>query len=98
MVQLSDFIRDRAYSYAELLKIYDKSAEKVYAKSDRPVEYDHTVLTTWDISLQKLSTEARTLQNLLIFFDPDSLLERLITNTKAELEDTELSFLLDEFE
>jgi hypothetical protein len=70
----------------------------VYAKSDRPVEYDHTVLTTWDISLQKLSTEARTLQNLLIFFDPDSLLERLITNTKAELEDTELSFLLDEFE
>jgi predicted ATPase len=98
MVQLSDFIRDRGYSYAELLKIYDKSAEKVYAKSDRPVEYDHTVLTTWDISLQKLSTEARTLQNLLIFFDPDSLLERLITNTKAELEDTELSFLLDEFE
>ncbi|KAB5575359.1 tpr repeat-containing protein [Coniochaeta sp. 2T2.1] len=46
------------YSYGEFLKIYQKSAEKVFAKSDKPGEYDHTVLTTWDISLQKPFGEA----------------------------------------
>jgi len=70
MVQISDFIRGRDYSYREFLSIYEKSAEKVFAKSDRPVEYDHTILTTYDISLQKLSTEATALQNLLAFFLP----------------------------
>jgi len=99
LMQLSDFIRDRGYSYSELLRLYDKSAERVYAKSGTPIEYGHTVLTTWDISLQNLSSDAKALQNLLAFFDPDSLLERLITSTKADLENTPgHSFLLDEFE
>lgn len=98
MVQIGDFIRDRQYSYTEFLRVYKKSAEKVYSKSDRLVEYDHTVLTTWEISLQKLSPEATTLQNLLVFFDPDLIPERLITNTKAEINHDDLEFLFDEFE
>ncbi|KAK0639179.1 tpr repeat-containing protein [Cercophora newfieldiana] len=98
LAQLSDFIRDRGYSYGELLRLYDKSAEKLYAKLEAPMEYDHTVLTTWDISTENLSAEARSLQILLAFFDPDSVLERLISETKAEIQTTEHSFLLDEFE
>ncbi|KAL2022812.1 hypothetical protein VTK56DRAFT_4628 [Thermocarpiscus australiensis] len=98
MVQLSDFIRDRGYSYIEFLEVYEKSAEKLYAKLEGPLEYGHTVLTTWDISLQKLSDEAKKLQSLLIFFDPDSLPERLITDTKAEIEDEGYLFLFDEFD
>lgn len=98
MVQISDFIRDRGYSYREFLKIYEKSAEKVFAKAGPLVEYDHTLLTTWDISLQKLSAEATTLQNLLVFFDPDLILERLILNTQAKFEDPRLEFLFDDFE
>lgn len=97
LAQLSDFIRDRGYSYGELLRLYDKSTEKVYAKLGVPIEYDHTVLTTWDLSSQSFSVEARSLQTLLAFFDPDSVLERLISETKAELDGTEYSFLLDEF-
>jgi hypothetical protein len=98
MVQISGFIRDRGCSYEEFLGIYGKSAKKIFAKSERPVEYEHTLLTTWDISLQKLSTEAMTLQNLLAFFDPDLIPERLITGTKAEIEDSHLEFLFDDFE
>jgi len=98
MVHISDFIRDRGYSYTEFLRIYKKSAEKIFAKSEKPVEYDDTVFTTWDISLQKLSEEATKLQNLLVFFDPDLIPERLITNTKAEIDDPSLEFLFDEFE
>ena len=39
-----------------------------------------------------------TLQNLLAFFDPDLIPERLITGTKAEIEDSHLEFLFDDFE
>lgn len=98
MVQISDFIRDQRYSYTEFLRIYKKSAEKIFAKSENPVEYDDTVFTTWNISLQKLSEEAIKLQNLLVFFDPDLIPERLITNTKAEIDDPSVDFLFDEFE
>ncbi|KAK0616614.1 tpr repeat-containing protein [Immersiella caudata] len=78
LAQLSDFIRDRGYSYTE----------KVYAKSGCPMEYEHT----------NLSSEAKALQNLLAFLDPDSVLERLLSETKADLEGTECAFLLDEFD
>ncbi|KAI1131000.1 hypothetical protein F5Y10DRAFT_288105 [Nemania abortiva] len=50
------------------------------------------------MALEKLSDEARTLQNILAFFDPDQVLERLITDTKAELDDDKLQFLFDEFD
>ncbi|KAK0702012.1 tpr repeat-containing protein [Lasiosphaeria miniovina] len=98
MVQISDFIRDRGYSYGEFLKVYEKSAERVFAKSERPVEYDHTLLTTFEISLQKLSEEAASLANLLACFDPDLIPERLLTETKAEMDGTDFEFLSDDFD
>ena len=98
MVQISGFIRDRGYSYVEFLKIFERSAEKVLKKSEIPIDYDRTLLATWDISLQRLSAEATTLQNLLVFFDPDLIPERLIKDTKAEIDDERLEFLFDDFE
>ncbi|KAK4452538.1 hypothetical protein QBC34DRAFT_455296, partial [Podospora aff. communis PSN243] len=98
LAQLSDFIRDRECSYCELLRLYDKSAEMVYAEAGSPMNYGHTVLTVWDSSLQSLSPKAKALQNLLAFFKPDSNLESLISETKADLGETEHAFLLDEYE
>ncbi|KAJ3544311.1 hypothetical protein NM208_g3129 [Fusarium decemcellulare] len=98
LVQISGFIQDRGYSYTEFLRIYKKSEEKIFAKSEKPVEYNDTVFTTWNISLQKLSEEATRLQNLLVFFDPDLIPERLITNIKAEIDDPDLEFLFDDFD
>ncbi|KAK4120820.1 hypothetical protein N657DRAFT_658182 [Parathielavia appendiculata] len=37
-------------------------------------------------------------QNLLVFFDPDEIPERLITNTKVKLQNPRLEFLFDEFD
>lgn len=98
MVQISDFIRDRGYSFTEFLRIYKKLAEKIFAKLEKPVEYDGTVLTTWNTSLQKLSEEATKLQKLLVFFDPNLIPECLMMNTKAAIGDPSLEFLFDEFE
>lgn len=67
--------------------MYEKSAERIFAKSEPPVDYNHTLLTPWDISLQRLSAEATALQNLLVPPDPDLIPERLVTNTKAEIKD-----------
>ncbi|EFW99250.1 tpr repeat-containing protein [Grosmannia clavigera kw1407] len=98
--QVADFIRERGCTYAEFLKIYDKSAHKVLAKADNLVGYDHTVLTTWEISLEKLSAEAARLQNLLVFFDPDKILEKLVCLSEDAngLDDPDFEFLKDSFD
>ncbi|KAJ8126823.1 hypothetical protein O1611_g6815 [Lasiodiplodia mahajangana] len=48
------------------------------------------------MSLEKLSSNACVLRNLLAFFDPDLIVERLIVDTKAGLSDGKLQFLFDE--
>ncbi|OAA60362.1 tpr repeat-containing protein [Niveomyces insectorum RCEF 264] len=100
MVQIGDFIRNRACSYTEFLRLYEKSAEKVLKKSNKPVEYEHTVLTTWEISLHGLSDDGRCLQNLLSFLDPDRIPESVLTNAKAveQLEAPNFEFLADSFD
>ncbi|KAI0861638.1 hypothetical protein F4860DRAFT_475715 [Xylaria cubensis] len=98
MVQVSTFIIDRNCLYEEFLTLYKKSAVKVLARSKDPGEYDYNSLTAWDMSLEKLSGDARILQNVLAFFDPDLILERLIVDTKAKLSDDQLQFLFDEFD
>ncbi|KAI1294398.1 hypothetical protein F5Y03DRAFT_372923 [Xylaria venustula] len=98
LVQVSTFITDRNCLYEEFLTLYKKSALKVLARSKGPGEYDYNSLTAWNMSLEKLSGEARVLQNVLAFFDPDLILERLIVDTKADLSDDKLQFLFDEFD
>ncbi|KAK3381006.1 tpr repeat-containing protein [Podospora didyma] len=93
---ISDFIRHRGYSYSEFLNVYDKSAERVFAKFERPVEYDHTPLTTFEIFLQMLSEKATSLAKLLACCHPDLIPERLLTETKAEMDGTD--FLSDDFD
>ena len=63
-------------------------------RSQAPVEYNHTLNTVWSIAFERLSSSAPTLQNLLVFFDPDAIQERLLTNTKAALTDHRLEILI----
>jgi predicted ATPase len=98
LMQVSSFIRNRGYTYQEFATMYKKATEKILARSEIPAEYSYTSLTTWDMSLERLSPEAKSLLNLLAFFDPDLIPERLITDTKAKLNEPSLEFLFDEFE
>lgn len=98
IVQMSEYIRDRGCSYEEFLRIYRKSATKIHAKGETPMEYNHTLSTVWDISLQNLPQDASTLQNFTAFFDPDKIGERLLTNPKVSHTDDRLEFLIDEIE
>jgi predicted ATPase len=96
--QISSFIRNRGFTYQEFVALYKKAAEKILSRSEIPADYSYTSLTTWDISLEQLSPEAKVLLNLLAFFDPDLIPERLIVDTKAKLNEPSLEFLFDEFE
>lgn len=55
IVQISDFIRDRQYSFSEFLPLYLSSAKRIIAKGEAPSEYSYTIGTVWEMSLQKLS-------------------------------------------
>ena len=98
VAHVSSFIRDRGYSYEEFLAVYKKFAEKIFVKSEPLVEYEHTLGTVWDISLQNLSSTAKMLQNLLSVFNPDSISERLLVGSNWIADDDRLAFLQDEFE
>ncbi|KAH7323125.1 P-loop containing nucleoside triphosphate hydrolase protein [Stachybotrys elegans] len=98
IAQVSHFIRGRECSYAEFLQIYKKSAKHIFAKAEKPVEYDDSVLTTWNTSFERLSETAMKLLKLLVFFDPDLIQERLITHTEADIEDPTFEFVFDKFD
>ena len=98
LVHMSSFIQDRGYSYEEFLDLYKKHAQRIFIKEQAQVDYDHTLSTVWDLSLQSLSLNARVLLHLLSFFDPDSIPERLLIETRAVIVEPRLKFLNDEFE
>jgi hypothetical protein len=98
IIQVSEFIRDRASSYTEFLTLYQKSSAKILARGEVPLEYNHTLSSVWELSLHNLPHDASTLQKLIAFFDPDAIEERLLNNADAGLGDEMLKFLGDEFE
>ena len=98
MVQISEFINDRGYSYEELLPVYQKSANRIFARSGAPVQYEHTLDTVWNVSFECLSTESRALLNILAFFDPDLIPESILSNKRADITDPSLQFSFDDLE
>lgn len=98
IVQISDFIRDRQYSFSEFLPLYRSSAKRIIAKGEALSEYNYTIGTVWALSLQKLSEDARTLQQLLSFLEPDSIEEELLLRNDNGLTADCFEFLHDDLE
>lgn len=98
MVQISEFINDRGYLYEEMLPVFKKSANRIFAKSGAPVQYEHTLGTVWDVSFERLSNESRALLNILAFFEPDLIPESILSNRRAGITDPNLQFLFDDLE
>ncbi|KAI9669757.1 MAG: hypothetical protein M1831_007453 [Alyxoria varia] len=96
--QISDFIRNRGSSYREFLNLYRKSAGKIHARGKPSPEYNHTLSTCWQLHLERLPDEARLLERLFVFFDPDAISEDILTNPNGGLSDERWGFLLDDFD
>lgn len=97
IAQIMPVITERCFSYAEFLLYYRRSAAKIHAKEGPSTTYQHNIDTVWELSIQQLPKEAKVLQALLSFLDPDKVTERLLTNSKTGLEHEDFGFLTDDF-
>ncbi|KAF3933382.1 hypothetical protein ABW19_dt0205873 [Dactylella cylindrospora] len=96
--QISGFINQQRYALREFLPLYQKNAAKIDQKRVSKGSYEHTLSTVWKLSLDQLSGEAATLQNLLAFLDPDKIYESVLLEGGKEITDDDFAFLEDEME
>ena len=80
--------------------MYERNANKIDAKKAGITDYEHSLSTVWEMSLNKLSGPSRYLQQNLTFFDPDNVDEMILqqgSQTIADV-DPDLEFLTDEMD
>ncbi len=80
LTQAAGFVRANASDLATYLRLYRARGTELHADG-RPSDYPHTVATTWQLAIDRLSERARTLLNLLAFYAPDAIpVRRLLTS------------------
>ncbi len=72
LTQAAGFVRKTSIDLATYLRLYRDRRTELHAES-RPADYPHTVATTWQLAIDRLSEPARTLLNLLAFYAPDAI-------------------------
>ncbi|KAI0199004.1 TPR-like protein [Astrocystis sublimbata] len=63
-------------------------------------DYEHTLSTVWDVSFERLPADSTKLLNIIIFFDPDSIDEDILSQgsqNETDL-DPQFKFLTDEMD
>ncbi|RHZ68953.1 hypothetical protein CDV55_102531 [Aspergillus turcosus] len=96
--QIGGFIVHRKVPLHKFLAWYERNAASIDSKSARNMDYSHTLATVWEMSLEKLSGNAKALHMLLSFLDPDCVQESLLREESGSVENPELEFLQDEME
>jgi AAA ATPase domain/Tetratricopeptide repeat len=70
LAQAAGFIRTNAIDLATYLRLY-RSTD--LHQDGRPADYPHTVATTWQLAMDRLSESARFMLNVLAFYAPDAI-------------------------
>ena len=96
--QIGGFISQRKLPLQDFLPLYERNSAKIDSRKTGLGEYDHTLSTVWEMSLSKLSGNPCRLLNLLVFFEPDSIHELVLTEGSKLLDDEEFEFMHDEME
>lgn len=100
LTQMGAFIAQRKLPLHDFLPLYERNATKIDQRKIGLSDYQHTLSTVWDVSLERLSGPSSHLQKLLSFFEPDSIGHSMLvegSRTVAE-QNSELDFLRDELE
>jgi hypothetical protein len=85
LTQAAGFVRASALTLAKYLQLYrDRHAELL--AEGRPTDYPHTVATTWQLAMDRLTEPARDMLNVLTFYAPDAIPVHLIFADLDELE------------
>lgn len=97
LAQIGGFIKQRKLSLNEFLPLYERNSSKIDARKTPGSDYEHTLSTVWNVSLEKLTETSTCLLNLLSFFEPDVIPEDILLQGSRNMDD-EFSFLCDEME
>jgi len=82
------------------LALYKRNASKIDASNSGISDYEHSLGTLWEMSLNKLPESSRRLLELLSFMDPDKIDEEVLregTKTSSQRR-SDLDFLSDEMD
>jgi hypothetical protein len=77
LIQAASFVRTNAIDLARYLRWYRERSADLH-REGRPADYPHTVATTWRLAIERLTTNARTLLNLLAYYAPDAIPVQLL--------------------
>ncbi|KAI9725809.1 MAG: hypothetical protein M1828_002438 [Chrysothrix sp. TS-e1954] len=95
LVQIGAFISQRQLPIANFIPLYQKNSARIDARKTFDGDYEHTVSTVWELALSKLSGDAKCLQELLAFLDPNAIDEAILLEGSAALGCDEVDFLND---
>ncbi|KAI9811064.1 MAG: hypothetical protein M1827_005646 [Pycnora praestabilis] len=96
--QISGFLVQQKLSLEAFLPLYERNSSKIHARKSALSDYDHSLNTVWEIALNRLSGDARSLQSLLCFFDPDRIYESILVDGSEGIKNGDFHFLADEMD
>ena len=82
--QAAGFMRANGISVATYLRLYRDRGAELHAEG-RPADYPHTVATTWQLAMDRLTDQARELLNLIARYAPDAIPVHLLLSSWDEL-------------
>ena len=98
LTQIGGFILQRRIPLKDFLALYNRNSAGVDARGTTNMNYNHTLATVWEMSLSRLSGDAKVLLRLLAFTDPDYVPESLFTDGALCVTSPLLQFAGDEIE
>ncbi|PLB46258.1 TPR-like protein [Aspergillus steynii IBT 23096] len=96
LTQIGGFIVQRRIPLKDFLPLYNRSSARVDARGTVNMNYNHTLATVWEMSLSRLSGDAKALLMILAFTDPDCVQESLLTEGALHVPNPLLQFAEDE--
>lgn len=84
LTQAAGFVRTNAINLAAYLKLYQDRGAELH-QDGRPPDYPHTVATTWDLAIDRLSDDGRAMLNVLAFYAPEAIPVHILFPAADEL-------------
>lgn len=96
--QIAKFMHLRKLSLQKFLPLYQRRSADIDSRRTAGTEYEHTLSTVWEQSLDRLSGDSKILQMLLSLFDSECIHESLLIAGSENIRDEGFAFLENEFE
>ena len=91
--QIISFIRNSRASLFEFLEEYKDDLLELSSHTKNADGYQHTLDTVWHMSISRLSSDPRSLLNLLPYFHPDAIDQDILVQGSSAVSDDAFNFL-----